>query len=87
MNNSVGGTVFVGRGLLGSKVWQSEQYWDGKVPFRITSEQYSDGTNANGTFDFQNYNDFLLEDGSRTRSQVRIKLTVTRVLLMKTATM
>ncbi len=67
MDNSVGGTVYVGRSsLLGTKrVYQAEQYWDGKVPFRITSEVYEDGSNADAQVDFQNYNDFLLEDGSR----------------------
>ena len=58
--NTVGGTVYVGRSAVfhnNIKVWQAEQYWDGKVPFRVTS---ADG--AQGTFDFQTYNDFLLEN-------------------------
>ena len=69
--SEVGGTVFIGRTnyvLIPNhdvKVWQSEQYWDGKKPFRITSV---DG--VYGTLDFQNYNDFLLEDGSRLQGVV-----------------
>ena len=58
--NTVGGTVYVGRGALTGnniKVWQAEQYWDGKVPFRITS-----AAGAEGTLDFQTYNDFALEN-------------------------
>ena len=68
VSSAVGGTIFIGKTNLTNrdvKVWQTEQYWDGKVPFRISSEKYSNGTYANGTLDFQNYNDFLLEDGSR----------------------
>ena len=49
-----GGTVYVNNNR---KVWQAEQYWDGKAPFRVTS-----ASGGRASFDFQSYNDFLLED-------------------------
>lgn len=51
-----GGTVYVNNSR---KVWQAEQYWDGKAPFRVTS-----ASGVRASFDFQSYNDFLLEDNA-----------------------
>lgn len=65
-----GGTVYIGRSNLTGrdiKVWESEQYWDGKAPFRITSS-----AGANGTLDFQNYYDFLLEDDSAPNAPLKL---------------
>ena len=58
--NTHGGTVYVGNYSISGnpcKVWQADQYWDGKVPFRVTSVD-----NNQRTYDFQTYNDFTLED-------------------------
>ena len=51
-----GGTVYVNNSR---KVWQAEQYWDGEAPFRVTS-----ASGGRASFDFQSYNDFLLEDNA-----------------------
>ncbi len=69
MQSAAGGTIYIGKDRLGRdiKVWQAEQYWDGSVPFRITS-----AAGANGTVDFQNYNDFLLEDNSAPSGAFKI---------------
>lgn len=66
----IGGTVYVGRGALTGnniKVWQADQYWDGDAPFRVTS-----ASGAEGTLDFQTYNDFPLEDDVAPNGAVKL---------------